>query len=128
MRTGKGGALHWLPPSIVLGVGLATSPAHADDPTTADCLGANEAALKSGNEHHLRAERGHLLVCASASCPADVRSECLRRVDEINAAIPTVIFEAKDGAGGDLSAVRVTMDGEVLAERLEGTALSINPR
>jgi hypothetical protein len=52
----------------------------------------------------------------------------LRRVDEINAAIPTVIFEAKDGAGGDLSAVRVTMDGEVLAERLEGTALSINPR
>jgi hypothetical protein len=45
----------------------------------------------------------------------------------VNTQIPTVVFSAKDGSGADLSAVKVTMDGEVLAEHLEGTALSIDP-
>jgi hypothetical protein len=101
--------------------------ASAADPTTADCLAASDASLKSGNEHKLRTERAQLLVCAATSCPADIRKECVRRVDDVNAAIPTIIFEAKDGSGKDLSAVKVTMDGELLAERLEGTALSIDP-
>jgi hypothetical protein len=61
------------------------------------------------------------------SCPSDIRKECVRRVQELSQQIPTIIFGAKDAAGADLSAVRVTMDGEVLAERLEGTALSIDP-
>lgn len=101
--------------------------AKAADPTTADCLAASDASLKAGNEHKLRAERGQLLICAATSCPADIRNECLRRVDEVNAAIPTVIFETKDAAGNDLSAVKVTIDGELLVDRLEGTALSIDP-
>jgi len=106
---------------------LGSSRAFASDPTTADCLAASEASLKSGNEHHLRAERGQLLVCAANSCPSDIRKECTRRVDEVNVQIPTIIFEVKDTAGDDLSGVRVTMDREQLAERLEGTAISIDP-
>jgi hypothetical protein len=109
------------------GASSLSAGALATDPTTADCLAASDASLKSGNEHKLRAERAELLICAATSCPADVRRECLRRVDEVNAAIPTVIFEAKDSAGNDLSAVALMMDGQLLAERLEGTALSIDP-
>lgn len=41
--------------------------------------------------------------------------------------MPTLVFEAKDANGNDLSAVRVTMDERPLVERLEGTALSIDP-
>jgi hypothetical protein len=48
-------------------------------------------------------------------------------VDEVNAQVPTIIFAAKDPTGADLSAVKVTMDGEVITERLEGMALSIDP-
>ncbi len=118
-----------LPICFVVAAGFThwSARALAADPTTADCLAASDASLKSGNEHKLRAERAQLLVCAAATCPADVRKECLRRVDEVNAAIPTVIFEAKDAAGNDLSAVTVTMDGQLLSERLEGTALSLDP-
>jgi hypothetical protein len=90
-------------------------------------LGGSEASLKAGNEHRLRAERAQLLVCADSSCPADIRKECVRRVDDVNAAIPTILFEVKDGGGNTLSAVRVSMDGEVIAERIEGVALSIDP-
>jgi hypothetical protein len=42
-------------------------------------------------------------------------------------AIPTIVFKATDSVGNDLIAVKVTMDGELLAERLEGTALSVDP-
>lgn len=106
---------------------LPRSAAQAADPTTADCLAASDASLASGNQHKLRAERSQLLMCAAASCPSDIRKECVRRVDEVNTQIPTIVFEVKDSSGGDLSAVKVTMDAEVLAQRLEGTALSIDP-
>jgi hypothetical protein len=106
---------------------LTDGPASAADPTTADCLAATEASVKLGNEHRLRAQRAQLLVCAAANCPADIRKDCVSRAEDLNQQIPTVIFAAKDGSGADLSAVKITMDGEVLAERLEGTALSIDP-
>ena len=101
--------------------------AHAADPTTADCLGASEASVKLRSENKLRDARAQLLTCAAASCPADIRAECSRRVEQVNAQIPTIVFEAKDGAGNDLTAVKVTMDGKPLAERLEGTAISLDP-
>jgi hypothetical protein len=106
---------------------LAEDIAVAADPTISDCLSANEASLKLGKEHKLRSERSQLLVCAASTCPADIRKECLSRIDEVNAQIPTLVLSARDASGADLGAVKVTMDGEVLAERLEGTALSVDP-
>ena len=110
-----------------LGALMAESFAHAGEPTVKECLSASEASLKLGNDYKLRAERAQLLICASASCPNDIRKECLRRVDEVNLAIPSIVFEAKDAQGNDLSAVKVTMDGELLAERLRGIALPVDP-
>jgi hypothetical protein len=107
---------------------LVCAAAHAaPDPTTADCLAASDASLEAGNQHKLRAERAQLLVCSSSACPADVRVECSRRVSELNGEIPTIVFEVKDPGGRDLTAVQVSMDGEVIAQRLEGTAISIDP-
>jgi hypothetical protein len=103
------------------------APAHAADPTMADCLGASETSIKLRRDHHLREARQQLLVCAALNCPLEVRSECERRLVAVNSSIPTLVFEAKDAAGNDLSAVTVTMDGKPLADRLEGTALSLDP-
>jgi hypothetical protein len=119
-----------LPTSMLLAtssLSTTTTTVLAADPTTADCLSASESSLKLRGEHKLRDARNHALVCAAANCPADVRNECLRRVEQVNAAMPTIVFEAKDGAGNDLVAVRVSMDGENLADRLEGSAISLDP-
>jgi len=118
-----------LPCAVLLAgaIGLFSRPARALDPTTADCLRASDASFKLGNDHKLRAERAQLLVCAHPSCPADIRKECARRVEDLNVQIPTIIFQAKDASGKDISAVNVTMDGEELAERLEGISISIDP-
>lgn len=106
---------------------LGGATAIAADPTTADCLTASDASLTAGNQHRPRAERIQLLICASASCPADIRKECVRRVDEVNLQIPTIVFDVKDASGTDLEAVAVSMDGEPLAQRLEGVPISIDP-
>jgi len=93
----------------------------------ADCLTASETSIKLRRDHHLRETRQQLLLCAALTCPAEVRSECERRIVAVNAAIPTLVFDAKDAAGNDLLTVTVTMDGKPLVDRLEGTAISLDP-
>ncbi len=112
---------------VAAGTLLAASRAHAADPTTSDCLNANEASIKLRSEHKLRAARAQLLICAAATCPGDVRDACSRQVIQINQAMPTVVFEVKAAAGQELTDVKVSMDGEPIATRLEGTAVSLDP-
>jgi hypothetical protein len=104
---------------------LVGSPARAA--TTAECLAASEASLKAETEHKLRDERARLLVCASPTCPAAIRKECVSRVDAVNAQIPTIVFGAKDGTGTDLVNVKVSVDGEPLTDKLDGVALAVDP-
>lgn len=106
---------------------LSGSDALAARPTTAQCLAASHTSLELEKNHHLRAERKQLLVCAAPSCPVDIRKDCLRQVDAVNARIPTIVFGAKDPSGADVAAVSVTMDDEPLADRLDGTPLAIDP-
>jgi hypothetical protein len=114
--------------TLILGGALfSTSPVRAADPSVSDCLMAAETSLKLRAEHKLRLTRTQLLVCSSSSCPGEVRQECMRRIDEVNAASPTIVLAVKDRAGRDLSTVRVSVDGQVVAERLDGSALPIDP-
>ncbi len=114
--------------TFVFSATVSLSPrAYAANPTTAECVAAADSSLQLRDQHKLRAARAQMLVCASASCPAAVQSECLRRVDQTNAAIPTIVFEAKDAAGNDLSNVKVDMDGQPLTDRLDGSSLQVDP-
>ncbi len=103
------------------------SSAQGADPTTKECVTASEASLTLRVEHKLRAARAQATTCAAATCPSDVREECTKRVEQLNAAIPTIVFEVKDGSGNDLTQVKVTMDGELLVEKVDGTSLSLDP-
>jgi hypothetical protein len=115
------------PVFVALSLLLSAADALAGDPTTVDCLSASEKSISLRTDHHLRSARAQLLVCASSNCPADIRKECTRRVDDVNTAIPTIVFGAKGPTGSDLTLVKVTMDGEVITEKLEGTAVSLDP-
>jgi hypothetical protein len=57
-----------------------------------------------------------------------VRADCTRRLDELEAAAPTIAFEIKDASGADVTtAVRVTLDGQPLSDRLTGQAMPVDP-
>jgi hypothetical protein len=56
-----------------------------------------------------------------------VRDDCAQRLDELERAQPTVVFDARDGSGNDFTEVTVTLDGRPLAIRLDGHALAVDP-
>jgi hypothetical protein len=113
--------------AFVASATLSAPTARATDPSIGDCLTAAETSLKLRAEHKLRLTRTQLLVCSASSCPGEVRQECMRRIDELNAASPTIVLVVKDRAGRDLSDVKVTADGQAVADHLDGSALSIDP-
>ena len=111
----------------VAGAIAAVTPALAAQPTATECLDASDKWIALRNQRLFVEARAELLVCASTSCPAEVRDECAARIGEVNASIPTVVFEAKDASGGDLSAVKVTIDGKPFAEELQGASIPVDP-
>lgn len=114
--------------AVLSGFAFTARPAIASDPPSiSDCLMAAEGSLKLRAEHKLRLTRTQLAVCSSPSCPAEVRQECMHRIDEVNAASPSIVLAVKDRAGHDLSAVRVSVDGQLATEHIDGSAMPIDP-
>jgi hypothetical protein len=74
----------------------------------------------------MRDARTQLMLCVADTCPGPVREDCASRLNEVEAATPTVIFEVRDSGDQDLSAVKVTMDGQPLVDRLDGTAVRLD--
>ncbi len=92
------------------------------------CVAASDAAQKHRAGKKLVAARKELLVCAQDECPAVVKKDCADWLADVDASLPTVVVAAKDAAsGGDLVDVRVLIDGELLAERIDGAALPVDP-
>jgi hypothetical protein len=111
----------------ICGVWLAAHPAAAAEPTKQDCVTASESAQDLRRAGKLREARAAFAVCTAASCPSIVREDCAHRLKEVEASLPTVVFSAKDAGGRDLSTVRVVMDGEPLLNKLDGTAIAVDP-
>jgi hypothetical protein len=125
-------------PSSRFGVALATAalsfvlgsvaPQAIAAPTAvSQCSAANQQSIKLRTSHKLIEARDKAALCSATTCSAAVRAACKKRAAALDAAIPTIIFLAKDKAGHDLTDVHVSIDGTSLADRLDGTALSIDP-
>jgi hypothetical protein len=110
---------------VVATVGLVSASSMADL-TKDQCVDANAKAQDLRREGRLSAAREQLRQCASASCPAMVRDDCTKRLDDLENAQPTIAFEVKDASGSDVTTVKVTVDGLPLAEILDGTPLAVD--
>jgi len=123
----------WVPLVGVACAVLASAPSAraaepaAKEPTKGQCIDADEAAQPLRKSGKLRAAEEHLLVCVRPSCPGPVRDDCAQRLSEMRAVQPTMVFVVKDESERPLSAVTVTVDGTVLATKLDGTALAVDP-
>jgi hypothetical protein len=96
-------------------------------PTKDECIDANEAAQPLVKAGKLIDARQELLVCVAASCPGPIRQDCTQRLADVQAKTPTIVFVVTDDAGHDVSAVSVTIDGRPFVERLDGTAVAVDP-
>ena len=106
---------------------LSTSPRVALAGPKEECVDASDKAQTLRAEKKLRAARTELLLCARDVCPDVVKTDCGQWLSEVTASLPTVVISATDASGNEVNAVRVTMDGEVIAEKLEGVAIAVDP-
>lgn len=110
--------------AVALTILSATSAAWADDQS---CISAYEQTQTLRKASKLRDARDEASKCAQESCPAVLRADCTKWLSELEASVPTVVFEVKGSAGEELTSVKVTMDGAVLVEKLDGRAAAIDP-
>jgi hypothetical protein len=110
--------------SLLLTLAAATAQA---DLTKDQCVDANGKAQDARRDGRFSEARALLQSCANASCPKMVATDCAARLDDLEHAQPSVLFDARDSAGNDLSAVKVTVDGRPLTDKLTGLALAVDP-
>jgi hypothetical protein len=87
------------------------APAHAEDAVT-ECIAANERSIQLRKAGRLLEARRELPACTATSCPEVIQSACAGRIEELNNAVPSVVFDVKDRAGRPVAAVRVSIDGQ----------------
>jgi len=113
--------------AVVLSILATNATAGAADISKGQCVDANTYGQTLRKEGKLSAARGQFQLCNDAKCPDIVRTDCTQRLDEIEAAIPSILFDVKKADGSDVVDVKVMMDGKVVAEKMDGSPLVADP-
>jgi hypothetical protein len=93
----------------------------------ATCIAAAESGQQLQKEGKLSAAREKFLVCADESCPSYIKSDCLNWINDVTAALPSITISIADKAGADLLEAQIEIDGKLVAQRLDGKAISLDP-
>lgn len=89
------------------------------------CAAAAEHGQTLLDEGKYSRAREQMLLCARDVCPGPIKSDCGKWLERIERESPTVVFGAKDG-GKDVTDVKVSVDGAVVTERLDGKPLLVD--
>ncbi len=104
----------------------AVAPATARAQDKAACAASYEKAQVERQKDHLRASREQLLVCSQPSCSV-LQKDCVQWLSEVEAALPSVVFEATGPDGRDAVDAQVTCDGAPVVSRIDGKAVVMDP-
>lgn len=96
---------------------------------------ADSGSCQSDYRDAVRLERaGHLLEsarlfesCDQARCSAVVRRQCADRATQVASDTPSVVPFVTDASGDPVVDVPVSMDGDVLTDRVDGRAIPVDP-
>ena len=91
------------------------------------CASDYEAAQVAAKSGKLTSAARLATSCARDACPMYARTECLKLVEEYTAQIPSIIVVARDGEGCDTTNARVSVDGTLRLEKVDGRALEVDP-
>ena len=117
--------------SLALAVTTLASSAAAEPasppPTTEACIASFDRGQRALSDRALRRALSELIVCSQESCPSLLRTDCAGVLAEVRSALPSVVFAADDGDGHELTDVKVYAGTELLAAKLDGRAVSVDP-
>jgi hypothetical protein len=90
------------------------------------CLDASEQGQKLRDGGAYLGARQRFIACAAEQCPGEVRKTCVAWLEDLDKLVPTVVFAAS-AKGHDVTDVRVSVDGNVVAERIDGKPVALDP-
>jgi len=92
----------------------------------AECVAGHERSQTLQRAGRYLEARESVLSCSRPECPPVLRADCLEWFTTVERAIPSVVVAARVGTR-DLIRVRVTIDGKVVSEELDGRAHELDP-
>jgi hypothetical protein len=102
---------------------IATSnPASADEVDR--CVAASEKGQKARRAGNLMEARAAFLQCAGEKCPSVVKAACTEWLDQVTAALPTIVVAVTDPDRKDIVDARIVVDGKAVAL---GRAVPLDP-
>lgn len=115
-----------VPALVALALGLLVAgEARADDKEV--CVRTVEHAQNVRLDGKLREARDEFMSCARAVCPDAIRQDCTRWITEVDASLPSVVFEGVWADGRDVTGMTVSLDGKPLAGAEAGRAVALDP-
>lgn len=103
----------------------ARAQSETDDVKNA-CLLAHEHAQVARKASRFSEARTQLRACKAETCPALVRSDCVTWLADLEKIYPAVVFDAFVDGTQALGA-RVSLDGEQIADGIDGRSVPIDP-
>lgn len=110
----------------VSGPVTTASQAYAQDGAQQCAAAYEEAQRHRAKGSFLEANRA-AQACSQVECNTLIVQECIKLFEQIQADTPSVVFSARNGAGQELVDVKVQIDGQAVADRLDGRPIELNP-
>jgi len=104
---------------------LWPSGAKADEKEA--CLASADMGQSLRDDGHYMIARDQFLSCAREVCPKLVHDQCTEWLRQLDEAVPTVVFGARDQHGNDITAARVLSDGKLITSSLDGKPVALDP-
>ncbi|MBS2015332.1 MAG: hypothetical protein JST00_20765 [Deltaproteobacteria bacterium] len=104
----------------------ANAGAEETNVSKAECVAALDKAQSLQTARKLKDARASYLACSTDACPELVREDCAKSLLSLEGTMPTVVFSAKMD-DHDVSDARVLLDGEAVANALDGHAVALDP-
>jgi hypothetical protein len=106
-----------------------SAPAPSDAAKSANelCSAAYERTQTEKLAGHYVAASAAALECSQLQCNSAIVQECVRFYGALEAETPTLVFSARKAEGGELTDVRVEMDGKVVSQQITGRPFATDP-
>lgn len=92
-----------------------------------ECVKAAEDSQELRAKKKFVQARDRLQQCILPACPKEVRSDCKSWLNDIESSMGSIVIYAEDERGHSLVDVKVIIDDELIAERLDNNAVLLAP-
>lgn len=106
---------------------MGPATAGAQSPSQAACIEAYTKGQELEQAGALREARTKFLVCGREPCSKVLVKDCILWIDDVERKMPTVVVEAHGTDDVEVNDVRVFVDDDLVATRLDGRAIDVNP-